>query len=443
MTDPSPHSQPAPPVAPPSHPLVAQRPTLSRANSISSDGGSLDGVDLLSGSAAGLPLADILDTYLSSRIDLANRRWSRFSGDMKLKARRRKEDIVRRAKNQKELKQMEDEVRKMRKKVSVRIDSLQQKWQDAKVVRLRDKISFVVGVLNLVISSLCFAFRPELVPALYSALALYFLPLRVYSYTSKKWHYFLFDFCYFLNVANLLFIWVFPDNKFLFTVCYCAAHGPLAFSVATWRNSLVFHSLEKMTSLFIHLYPPFVFMTLVHFAPRREAEVRYPALKGLDRLDGYTSFWFNVSIYLVWQLLYYELIVIRKKQKIETGQRINSFSTMAKGNGPVANLLGRASPNRREPAFMLLQFVYTILTTLPAPLLLFPSSRASAVFFLGILTISVWNGASYYVEVFGRRFEKELLELRREVEVMQSTELALADTAVDVKEKEGKEEKEA
>ena len=39
-----------------------------------------------------------------------------------------------------------------------------------------------------------------------------------------------------------------------------------------------------------------------------------------------------------------------------------------------------------------------------------------------ILLVSVWNGASYYVEVFGRRFEKELLELRREMELMSQTE---------------------
>ncbi|CDW96690.1 hypothetical protein, partial [Sporisorium scitamineum] len=40
----------------------------------------------------------------------------------------------------------------------------------------------------------------------------------------------------------------------------------------------------------------------------------------------------------------------------------------------------------------------------------------------GIFVISVWNGASYYVEVFGRRFEKELLELRREMEMIKTTE---------------------
>lgn len=137
---------------------------------------------------------------------------------MRSRARRRREELVRKARSKRELQQMDDELTKMRLRVSKRIENLQQKWMDAKVVRLRDKISFVVGVCNLVVSSLVFALRPELIPTLYSLLALYFLPLRVWSYTSKKWHYFLFDFCYFLNVANLLFIWVFPSSEFLFTV---------------------------------------------------------------------------------------------------------------------------------------------------------------------------------------------------------------------------------
>ena len=124
------------------------------------------------------------------------------------------------------------------------------------------------------------------------------------------------------SVLNLLYLWVFPSSKFLFTVCYCAAHGPLAFSIATWRNSLVPMDIEKMASLFIHIFPPLVFMTircacLVCTAVRRadnshrhyipNAEQTYPALKGLDRLDGYTSFWMNLGVYVVWQGLYYEV----------------------------------------------------------------------------------------------------------------------------------------
>lgn len=81
-------------------------------------------------------------------------------------------------------------------------------------------------------------------------------------------------------------------------------------------------------------------------------------------------------------------------------------------------------------------------------MILYPSSTASAIFLYvalslffslpfrtlitslvcsaGIFTVSVWNGASYYVEVFGRRFEKELVSLRRELEDLKSTEQAIA-----------------
>lgn len=71
---------------------------------------------------------------------------------MRLRARRRREELVRKAKSKRELQQMDDELKKMRTKLSKRIENLQQKWMDAKVVRLRDKISFVVGVCNLVVS---------------------------------------------------------------------------------------------------------------------------------------------------------------------------------------------------------------------------------------------------------------------------------------------------
>jgi len=38
--------------------------------------------------------------------------------------------------------------------------------------------------------------------------------------------------------------------------------GSLASAVITWRNSLVFHDQDKVTSLFIHIYPPLVFVVI-------------------------------------------------------------------------------------------------------------------------------------------------------------------------------------
>lgn len=210
-------------------------------------------------------------------------------------------------------------------------------------------------------------------------------------------------------------MWIWPGSQFLFTIVYCAAHGPLAWSVITWRNSFVFHSLEKVTSTFIHIYPPFVFTTIRHFTPRDWVEARYPAVRNLPVLNSWTAFLFNLVFYAVWQWAYYIFIGIGKGRKIASGERINSYSTLSKGKGTIATLLSKVPEAIREPAFMLLQMVYTIVCTLPAPILFYRSPLASATFLLVILTTSVWNGASYYVEVWGRRFEKELQALQREL----------------------------
>ena len=86
----------------------------------------------------------------------------------------------------------------------------------------------------------------------------------------------------------------------------------------------------------------------------------------------------------------------------------------------LARLLQSVPQTQREPLFMLVQMLYTMLTMLPAPILFFRSKRWSIVFLMLLLTLSVWNGASYYVEVWGRRFEKELQQLQREMDVLRA-----------------------
>ncbi|KNC73256.1 hypothetical protein SARC_14184, partial [Sphaeroforma arctica JP610] len=95
-------------------------------------------------------------------------------------------------------------------------------------------------------------------PYFYTFKAATLLPFRYVVYNSKKWHYFMLDFCYYANLMLLLYIWVFPDNATLFMVLYSLTHGPLIWAVPLFGNALVFHSTDKMTSSFIHLSPPLV-----------------------------------------------------------------------------------------------------------------------------------------------------------------------------------------
>ena len=88
------------------------------------------------------------------------------------------------------------------------------------------------------------------------------LPYRCYKYKKLQWHYFLFDLCYYVNILNFLFLWFLPHSPDLFVACYCLSLGSVASAIITWRNSLVFHDADKVTSLFIHIYPAFTFTVI-------------------------------------------------------------------------------------------------------------------------------------------------------------------------------------
>ena len=157
-------------------------------------------------------------------------------------------------------------------------------WHSAKVVRTREKVSFFFGVMSLLATSLLFGLAPQYVlftyhekgpfpegvihelyrwlHVAYTVQALYLLPLRAYQYKKRAWHYFLFDLCYYTTILNFIWIWLLPSSAFLWIACYCLSMGSLASAVITWRNSLVFHDQDKVTSLFIHIYAPLVFVVI-------------------------------------------------------------------------------------------------------------------------------------------------------------------------------------
>jgi hypothetical protein len=69
------------------------------------------------------------------------------------------------------------------------------------------------------------------------------------------------------------------------------------------------------------------------------------------------------------------------------------------------------------------QYMYSLITMLPCPIW-YSSKIFSTIFLSSVFGWSVWNGACYYVDFFGKRFQKELEDLRAEVEKWQNSPLA-------------------
>lgn len=181
------------------------------------------------------------------------------------------------------------------------------------------------------------------------------LPLRFIQYRPKGYHYFLFDLCYYVTILNFIYIWIFPGSTTLLVACYCLSHGSLASAVITWRNSLVFHDIDKVTSLFIHIYAPFTFTTIRHYYP--DAAKRFPALVELPHLQPGRALIFSSIIYLIWQMLYWKFVYVDRKAKIESGQRTTSFSwLLADKRGAIGRGLSTFPEQYRVAIFMFGQF---------------------------------------------------------------------------------------
>ena len=119
--------------------------------------------------------------------------------------------------------------------------------------------------------------------------------------------------------------------------------------------------------------------------------------------------------YAIWQLSYHFLITVRKRSKILAG-RPTSFTWLRKSYR--GNILGKfvlSFPESwQETIFMFVQYTYAVLTMLPCPIW-FWYRWASASFMLLAFSWASWNGATYYIDVFGKRMEKELEALRKEI----------------------------
>jgi hypothetical protein len=318
----------------------------------------------------------------------------------------------------------EDQFERYRKRMKQSVEKLGARWNDTKVITLREKISFICGVMNIFISGYLIGGYPESFHLWYTAQLIYFMPIRIFTYQRRGYHYFLVDLCYFVNLLLMLSIWVFPYSKRLFTAAYCLAFGNNAVAIIMWRNSLVFHSFDKVTSLFIHIMPCATLHCIVHLYPPEEQAKRFPAIWTIKNSPpGSPTAYANVISmlawstipYAIWQLSYYFFITVRRREKIAAG-RPTSFTWLRRSYSKV--WIGKIVLSLPEPlqetAFMLIQYSYAVLTMLPCPVW-FYSRWASAGFLMVVFACSVYNGATYYIDVFGKRFQKELEAMKTEV----------------------------
>lgn len=323
----------------------------------------------------------------------------------------------------------EEQLAKYRSRVKKSVDGLNQRWKDTVSISVKEKVSFISAVLNVFISGYLIGAVPQYFYFWFTAQLLYFMPIRLITYRKKGLHYFLADLCYFVNALCLTSIWLFPRSKRLFIAAYCLSYGNNAVAIVMWRNSLVFHSLDKVTSLFIHVMPPVTLHCLVHLTPASLQQSRFPAVYNIlnssaDSPAHYSLLgmigWASLP-YACWQLSYHFFITVRRAEKIAAG-RPTSFTWLRRSYSKtwIGRFVLSLPDALQEFAFMCIQYFYALLTILPCPLW-FWYRWLSAAFLFTVFTWSIWNGANYYMDVFGKKFQNELEQMKRDVAKWQNS----------------------
>jgi hypothetical protein len=139
-----------------------------------------------------------------------------------------------------------EQLDKYRRRMRHSVDRLNKQWKQSVTVTAKEKASFIAAVMNIFVSGYLVGLHPDIFPYWYTGQLFYFMPIRFITYHKKGYHYVLADLCYFVNILVVLSVWVFPQSKRLFIATYCLAYGNNAVAIIMWRNSLVFHSMDKV-----------------------------------------------------------------------------------------------------------------------------------------------------------------------------------------------------
>ena len=175
--------------------------------------------------------------------------------------------------------------------------------------------------------------------------------------------------------------------------------------------------------------PPVTLHCLVHLTTPAFQQERFPAIHAIrfsspDSPEHYGLLammgWASLP-YAVWQLSYHFLITVRRREKIAAG-RPTSFTWLRKSyaNSWIGRLVLSLPESLQEPAFMLIQYSYALGSMIPCPIW-FWYRWPSAGFLLTMFVWSVHNGATYYIDVFGKRFQNELEQLKKDVAKWQTS----------------------
>jgi len=238
--------------------------------------------------------------------------------------------------------------------------------------------------------------------------------------SSTGWGYFLLDFCYVVNAITIAYFIgsilaagygysfpaLFPNiAKYVFEVGYIWSMGPLAISVALFRNSLVFHSFDHISILAVHIGPPLSFygvrwyMDSLNSTFPNAFNVDIESEQELSVESMFKLTFIPIICYLlIWTIPYYLTIFVFMASDIRVHNYVTMFSYYEKDLEPVFKFF-RASPALKPVIYLFLHGTLCFISFFIA-YAAWNSFAFNTIYLIILFFISVWNGSTYYFKVY-------------------------------------------
>lgn len=292
--------------------------------------------------------------------------------------------------------------------------SLKEKINSSKTRRYFDKVTFFVSLIIIQYKSYALGRYPDYGVYLLNFILLILLYLwRNVTYRISKEHYYMFEFCYYGNLVMYFFIFLFPEWKMMYYASFAFWAGPIGWALALTGCSFVLHSVQQLTNCFIH-FTPMILMWNLHWRTQYNENRGwnlYDAKK--DTLtfsfikDYYTS---CLIVYLFWAVNYYILVFVILDKRIKERHYETIITYYTSRENAIGKYLKSFGENYSGLAYVITHFLVCQILFSISIVCYF-----SYYFHLFVIvltsSVSFWNGASFYMDYFSKKYEINLAKL--------------------------------
>jgi hypothetical protein len=252
--------------------------------------------------------------------------------------------------------------------------------------------------LSIVLTAYIFGTFPEKFYMAHVIKTVFYLITRYISFKQRKYHYYMIDYCYFVNIFSVYVSLFNANNLQLQKLIFVAANGPLALSVILFKNKIIYHSADQNTSVFIH-----VSSMLASYCYRwntiHENEIGD---------ESWVSFiLLGIGFYMTWSIVYSIIMFMLLRKRIVEKGNMTMFDWAI--NNTNLTILKKKSSNEKVRQFMytIVHATLSVIALSIAPVFWYYQKLHFA-YITFIIVSAFWNGSSYYVRL--EKIKKEQKE---------------------------------